>query len=110
MAQEGIAPARKTRSSVATSAKSALFALGLERPYFGRGNTKHCALTATRDGPPIPLRVDGMRKRVHPTEAQIKLLEAFFAKNPLPTKKHTQLICGAVNINMRSVQVRLNFP
>ncbi|KAJ3063916.1 hypothetical protein HDU98_000338 [Podochytrium sp. JEL0797] len=107
--QEGIAPARKTRSFVATSAKSSLFALDLELPYFGRGNAKHCVLAAARDGPPVPLRVDGMRKRVHPTKDQIGLLETFFAKNPLPTKEERQLICSVVNINTRSVQ-HLDYP
>ncbi|KAI9334537.1 hypothetical protein BDR26DRAFT_920804 [Obelidium mucronatum] len=72
-------------------------------PFFGRGNAHN--FIAAEDGPPIPIRSDGSRKRVHPTREQQTLLEAFFERNAKPGAAERADICKAVNINSRSVQV-----
>ncbi|KAI9334538.1 hypothetical protein BDR26DRAFT_1009614 [Obelidium mucronatum] len=76
-------------------------------PFFGRGtNKKQVFYIDNEDGqPPVPLRSDGSRKRVHPTKQQQELLERFFEMNPKPNSKERGEICKAVNINSRSVQV-----
>ncbi|KAJ3067496.1 hypothetical protein HDU98_009283 [Podochytrium sp. JEL0797] len=75
-------------------------------PFFGRGNATLCSTVENMaDGPPIPLRKDGRRKRVHPTSHQLAMLEDAFNKNPLPTKLDREAICAKVNINSRSVQI-----
>ncbi|KAJ3012118.1 UNVERIFIED_CONTAM: hypothetical protein HDU68_001361 [Siphonaria sp. JEL0065] len=76
-------------------------------PFFGRGtNKKQVFYIDSEDGqPPVPLRSDGSRKRVHPTKQQQDLLERFFEQNPKPNSKERAEICKAVNINSRSVQV-----
>ncbi|KAJ3019156.1 UNVERIFIED_CONTAM: hypothetical protein HDU68_010800 [Siphonaria sp. JEL0065] len=76
-------------------------------PFFGRGtNKKQVFYIDSEDGqPPVPLRSDGSRKRVHPTKQQQDLLERFFEQNAKPNSKERAEICKAVNINSRSVQV-----
>ncbi|KAJ3018427.1 UNVERIFIED_CONTAM: hypothetical protein HDU68_011156 [Siphonaria sp. JEL0065] len=76
-------------------------------PFFGRGtNKKQVFYIDSEDGqPPIPLRSDGSRKRVHPTKQQQDLLERFFEQNAKPNSKERAEICQVVNINSRSVQV-----
>ncbi|KAJ3224864.1 hypothetical protein HDU81_008282 [Chytriomyces hyalinus] len=76
-------------------------------PSFGRGSSHKAGqkFIACANGPPIPLRADGKRKRVHPTREQQALLETFFQTTPKPNSKERADICNQVNINMRSVQV-----
>ncbi|KAI9348502.1 hypothetical protein BDR26DRAFT_1004354 [Obelidium mucronatum] len=75
-------------------------------PSFGRGSSKKEQRYLTDpNGPPIPLRSDGRRKRVHPTREQQTLLEAFFQANYKPSSKERAEICKQVNINSRSVQI-----
>ncbi|KAJ3245235.1 hypothetical protein HDU78_009715 [Chytriomyces hyalinus] len=76
-------------------------------PSFGRGSSNKAGqkFIACANGPPIPLRPDGKRKRVHPTREQQALLETFFQTTPKPNSKERADICNQVNINMRSVQV-----
>ncbi|KAJ3347564.1 hypothetical protein HDU83_002027 [Entophlyctis luteolus] len=79
-------------------------------PSVGRGGTGKTGQMFTPDPkntslPPIPLRPDGRRKRVHPTRGQQALLEAFFAENRKPNPKERAEICSAVNINSKSVQI-----
>ncbi|KAJ3031465.1 UNVERIFIED_CONTAM: hypothetical protein HDU68_003796 [Siphonaria sp. JEL0065] len=75
-------------------------------PSFGRGsNKKEQKFLADPNGPPIPLRSDGRRKRVHPTREQQTMLEAFFQQCYKPSSKQRADICKKVNINARSVQI-----
>ncbi|KAJ3130432.1 hypothetical protein HK100_008034 [Physocladia obscura] len=76
-------------------------------PSFGRGVTNKVGIKYAADpnGPPIPLRADGRRKRVHPTREQQALLEQFFDANSKPNSKERAEICLAVNINTKSVQI-----
>ncbi|ORY37275.1 hypothetical protein BCR33DRAFT_854848 [Rhizoclosmatium globosum] len=77
-----------------------------ELPFFGRGAAnQHKFVEETDGGPPVPLRSDGSRKRVHPTREQLERLEAFFKTNPKPSAAERVEICNAVNINNRSVQI-----
>ncbi|KAJ3305383.1 hypothetical protein HDU76_005018 [Blyttiomyces sp. JEL0837] len=56
-------------------------------------------------GPPIQLRADGKRKRVHANKEQLSLLEAAFQANPKPNTRTRVEICKRVGINSRSVQI-----
>ncbi|KAJ3357432.1 hypothetical protein HDU83_007363 [Entophlyctis luteolus] len=81
-------------------------------PSFGRGVAGKAGQKFAPDPkntslPPIPLRPDGRRKRVHPTRGQQALLEAYFAENSKPNSKERAEICAAVNINSKSVQLCL---
>ncbi|KAI8616730.1 hypothetical protein BC830DRAFT_1167591 [Chytriomyces sp. MP71] len=81
---------------------------GSKFPSFGRGVDRRGhghRFLACAEGPPIPLREDGRRKRVHPTREQMLLLETHFAATPKPSAKERAQICAQVNINMRSVQI-----
>ncbi|KAJ3130575.1 hypothetical protein HK100_007966 [Physocladia obscura] len=78
----------------------------LQLPFFGKGSANKNQFILTGDGSiPVPIRSDGSRKRVHPTADQQALLESFFANNPMPSPVDRAIICEAVNINSRSVQV-----
>ncbi|KAJ3332855.1 hypothetical protein HDU76_012848 [Blyttiomyces sp. JEL0837] len=56
-------------------------------------------------GPPIQLRPDGKRKRVHASKEQLAMLEAAFQQNPKPNSRGRIEICKRVGINSRSVQI-----
>ncbi|KAJ3412398.1 hypothetical protein HDV05_000818 [Chytridiales sp. JEL 0842] len=55
--------------------------------------------------PPVPMRPDGKRRRVHASKEQLAFLEAAFQACQKPNSKARIEICKSIRMNTRSVQI-----